>query len=104
MGATPPYIPFDATMAEDATIGDVVLIGVGDPVDGGNGPTWVWDGRAWNQSGLAPLIGNGATTALADSASAHAIVLGDRTPDGRSNEFNVLWTFTGRSWDSGMPS
>jgi hypothetical protein len=103
-GAAAPDITFDATMAEDPTTGEVVLIGSGDPVNGGNGPTWLWDGTSWQQAGFAPLTGNGATSALSDSARLHAIVFGDRTPDGRSNTFDVLWSFNGRQWDSQLPA
>jgi hypothetical protein len=102
-GATPPYIPFNATMAEDPATESVTLIGVGDPVNGGNGSTWLWDGTAWTRSGVAPLIGDGSTTALSDGATARAVVFGDRTLDSRSNEFNVLWTFDGHGWNSGRP-
>ena len=103
VGPTTPYVPIDATMAADATTHAVVLIGLGDVVGGGNGSTWLWDGSAWHQAGPAPLIGNGATSLLADSESAHAIVFGDRTPDSRSNTFDVLWTFDGTGWVRGRP-
>jgi hypothetical protein len=103
MGATPPYIPFNATMAEDPATESVTLIGVDDPVNGGNGSTWLWNGQTWSQSGVAPLIGDGATAAMSDDVTGHAIVFGDRTPDSRANEFNVLWIFDGQGWDSGRP-
>jgi hypothetical protein len=101
--ASPPF-NLDVTLAEDPATQQLLYIGAGDTVGGGNGPTWVWNGTTWHEAGPAPLIGNGATSALSDSASAHAIVFGDRTADSSSNQFDVLWTFNGQAWVSGDPA
>ena len=105
VGATPPYNPLGATMAEDATAEDVVLIGLGD-TSGDPGSTWLWNGKNWHAAGPAPLIDSlyGGTTAVSDSASAHAVVIGESSPDSRSNQFDVLWTFDGRGWGSDRPA
>jgi hypothetical protein len=100
-GTTPPYYPVGATMAEDAASQNAVLIGWGDG-SGDPGATWLWDGRRWSQAGPAPFVDflYGGARMLSDSSVADAIVIGNRTASGQPNQFDVLWTFTGRGWVS----
>jgi hypothetical protein len=101
VGVTPPYYPVGTTMAEDAASHDVVLIAWGDG-SGDPGATWLWDGRRWSGAGPAPFVDflYGGASTLLDTASGHAIVIGDRTPGDQTNQFDVLWTFTGGGWVS----
>lgn len=101
---TPPDDPLGTTMTEDPTNEEGVLI-AGSPA-GGNGSTWVWDGTAWHQAGAAPLVNSGDSgeTAMSDGASAHAILIGERSPDSQSTEFDVLWTFDGHGWVTDRPA
>ena len=105
VGATmPPDDPLGTTMAEDPTTEEVVLI-AGSPA-GGNGSTWVWDGTAWHEAGAAPLVNSGdaGETAMLDGASDHAILIGERSPDSRSTQLDVLWTFTSEGWVTDRPA
>jgi hypothetical protein len=101
---TPPNDPLGTTMAEDPTTTEVVLI-AGSPA-GGNGSTWVWNGKTWHAAGSAPLIdsGDAGETALSDGGSAHAIVIGERSSDSGSTQFDVLWSFNGQGWVTDRPA
>jgi hypothetical protein len=101
---TPPDDPLGTTMAEDPSTEELVLI-AGSPA-GGNGSTWVWDGTGWHQAGAAPLVNSGDSgeTAMSDGASAHAMLIGERSPDSQSTEFDVLWTFDGHGWVTDRPA
>lgn len=79
-------------MADDPTIGTVVLIGL---QDAGSSSTWIWDGRVWNEGARAPNVDSfyGATSVLTDTSSGHPIVIGDQP-----NQLDVIWTWDGQSW------
>ncbi len=92
-GRTPPFDPLYATMAGDPTDGTVLLIGL--PGGGGSNSTWEWDGRVWNEPARGPNVDTlyGATSALSDAVSGHAVVVGDQP-----NQLDKIWTWDGQTW------
>jgi sugar lactone lactonase YvrE len=100
-----PFPParFDAVMAYDAAIGQVVLFGGINLAGTVMNDTWAWNGTAWTQQSPSnsPQMRNGASMAY-DAATGQLVLFGGRNGD--QNIETDTWTYDGTTWTQRSPT
>jgi hypothetical protein len=108
----PPTSPpprFEAAMAYDASIGQVLLFGGNGTNDTNMSDTWIWNGTTWTQQfpTTSPSPRYGATTAY-DASKAQVVLLGgwirpQSGPSSGQGPFSDTWTWNGTTWTQQFP-
>ncbi len=103
--ATSPPAVADASMAYDASTGQIVLFGGADDSGDVFGDTWTWDGTTWTEQ--SPATSPPARTQAAmdyDSTSGQVLLFGGQDVDG--NALGDTWTWDGSTdtWTEQSPT